>query len=167
MRIPESCSVWKAKMESGERQRRILDNLLRDDCVDEETTNAFFSRLAEKGLPKSAHSAEGFAFQVIEDALDSFVCQGTLVPDNVFVKLFRVERVSDLRYRVPEEFMTAKGVNHREIADSLPDEELQTLTDEYDGPIELGNRIDLVWVTDFGRVEPLLNDLTEILDCLG
>lgn len=81
MKIPESCRAWKAKMRSGDRQRRILDNRFRDDCVDEEITNEFFRRLAEKGAPKDAHDAESSAFEVITDAPDSsIVWAGRTIP---------------------------------------------------------------------------------------
>ncbi len=154
-------------MESGDRQRRILDNMVRDDCLDEEVTVEFFEMLSEKDVPKDARDAESSAFDVIKTAPDVFVCKGTFVPEGVFVRLFRVECVSDLRYRLPEDTLTSKGVNHKEFVDSLPDEDLLSLTDEYDGPIQLGNQIDVVWVTDFERVEPLLTDLAGLLDRLG
>ncbi len=141
--------------------------MIRDDCLDEEVTVEFFKRLSRKGVPRDARGAECFAFDVIKADPDVFVCKGPFVPDGVFVRLFRVECISDLRYRLPEETLTATGVNHKEFVDSLPDEDLQSLTDEYDGPIKLGNQIDVVWVTDFERVEPLFDDFAGLLDRLG
>jgi len=169
MRIPNSCAAWEKQMRSEAPQLQMLENMYHDNCLDEAVTADFFDRVSARGAPRDAFEAQKFAFQVIAASPDSFACQGRAVPNAIFDQLFRVEEVPALRRRLPEDELRAKGINDRDLFDfaSLSDEDLRSLTDEYDGPIVLGNGMDIVWVTDFQHVEPLLGDLANLLDRLG
>jgi hypothetical protein len=46
-------------------------------------------------------------------------------------------------------------------------EDLRVLTDEYDGPVSLGNELTLVWASDWAAVGPFAGDPAALADRLG
>jgi hypothetical protein len=167
MNVPATCEVWKGIMESGEQQRRVLANIERDPCLDNEVEAAFFERLATQGPPSSPDEAWGSAQEVVRDAPDRFVCQGREVPANRFVTLLRFQRVSSLGYAIPENVRDARGFRDKEFTVDTPEEDLRSFTDEYNGPVNLRNPIQVVWVTEFAAIEALLGNLAEVAGRLG
>ncbi len=63
--------------------------------------------------------------------------------------------------------LAEKGLTGAAIRAGLPDEDLRAVTSEYDGPINLGNLIGLVWVADHDQVKDLTDDLRRLIDRLG
>lgn len=167
VKIPETCQKWKQMMHSGDQESRILANMENDPCLDEDVERAFFDRLAARGDPARPKQAWALAQQTVQADPDGFVCQGREVPRDLFAALFRLERVSSLRRIIPREVLDAKGLRDRELIEHAPEEELRSVVHEHHGPIQLGNKLQVVWVTDFARIETLLNDLPQIANRLG
>lgn len=168
MDIPASCNDWTNQLNSGTaRHRQVLDNVREDPCVDDLISAEFFSRLASSGKPANAHQAIQQAGQVVYSDVERFTCTGSEVPDNVFVTLFRIEDVGRLRYRVPDA-LDALGLTDSDlVAGNASDDDSRELTDDYDGPVNLGNVLKIVWVSDYNDVNSSLNDLESVLEALG
>ena len=166
MDVPVSCRTWEEMMEGGEEERRILDNLRKDPCIDGNLTAAFFSSLCAQGDPKNPEEARSFAYKVVEEGPYRFSCQGREVPAHLFSKLFRIETVSGLRYSIPG-MLQRLGITDRVLDAGPTDEQLRSLTDEYDGPVELGNGLQIVWASDFEVISPLADNLRVLSDRLG
>ena len=167
MNVPPNCQAWKEMMESGDVQRHILRNIESDSCLSDEIERRFFERLAARGLPASSGEAWAFACATVRNDPDAFVCKGHEVPHNRFVTLFRLQEVSSLGYVIPQDVRDAKGYRDKGFADDSPEEDLLAFTDQYDGPVELGNLVQVVWVTDFAAINGDLNNLAEVANRLG
>lgn len=166
--IPSTCQVWERMMKSGDgEERKILANVRKDPCLPDETEHVFFTLLANSGAPADANEAAGQAYKVVKGDADRFVCQGNQVPGERFTKLFRIDSVDALRYRIPEA-LAKVGLGHKDvIMGDIPEEELRALTNEYKGEVKLGNDLHIVWVTDRDEAPPLLGDWKQLSDRLG
>lgn len=155
-------------MGSGaDRHRRILVNLREDPCVHDEVAAEFFSRLASAGKPDDPEQAIRLAHEVVRADPDLFTCTGREVSDNTFLILFRIEDVGGLRYRVPEA-LDALGLTDSALsADEASEDDLRAVTDDYEGPVNLGNVLQIVWVTDYDVVLPSLGKLESVCNALG
>ena len=154
-------------MKAGAQEPLVLANIEKDSCLDKAVTTAFFERLAACGPPSTPDEAWLFACKIVRDAPDRFVCQGREVPETMFVGLFRFQSVSALRYALPRGFLESIGYRDKEFCDDTEEEDLRSAADEYDGPINLGNKLQIVWVTDFAEIENKLNDPTALTNWLG
>ncbi len=168
MNVPKGCDAWAQVLESGTpTEQQIIENLREDPCVDDRVTGEFFSRLAVAGSPADAEEAIKFAHGVVQGDVDLFTCTGREVPDNTFVTLFRIDHVQGLRYRVPDA-LDALGLSDAELAaDDVSEDDLRAVTDDYDGPVNLGNELQIVWVTDHKDVFPSLDSLQSVCDAVG
>lgn len=168
MDVPNTCEKWAQMMERGTTgEPAILENLRQEQCIHKETTDKFFEALAKAGEPKSAAEAKSMAYHVVKNDQKDFTCQRRQVPDNIFAVLFRLEDVPTLQYRIPD-VLKKIGINADDlISGRLPDDELLVLTDEYDGPVSLGNDLGIVWITDEDAVSSIRDDLREVADRLG
>lgn len=167
MDIPKICEKWALVMASGgDVERKMLDNLMRERCIREEVAREFFIRLARKGEPTSGLEARQTGEEVIREDPDTFTCQGQNTSEDAFVRLLRVEDLKALRWRIPD-CLKRLGIVDEELISGLPEEELDSLTDEYEGLVMLGNRLSIVWVTDYEVAEDLLDDLEGLVDRLG
>lgn len=165
MKIPDSCHEWETKMKEDKDSNKILDNLKKDVCIDASVTDSFFALLAKKGNPKSSSESEEDAYNVVKEHSEEFTVKGQTLPEDMFRVLFRIEYVTDLRYRIPDE-LDKQGINHNKI-EELTDEDLLSLTNEYKGSVYLGNPLKIVWITDFEEIEPIINDIDTACDRLG
>ncbi len=156
-------------MEAGEDERRILRNVEQEPCVHSTVETDFFAHLAAKGVPSRADQAKSFGYQVVQSDPNRFVCQGRQVPPGRFEVLLRLEQVSSLRWRLPEEELGAKGLRDRDLADDVSEEDLRSVTDEYDGVVRLGNALQIVWATELTAVQssPADQNLNRLSDRLG
>ena len=154
MDIPAKCKDWEVAMASKPETCRILDNLRNDPCVPRGTSNAFFDKIADQGSPADADRAKATAHNIVTQGPDNFVCCGQEVPVGIFTELFRFESVEHLRYRIHDE-LDKRGLIDQNLAD-LEEEDLRDITDDYDGPVALGNPV-VVWATDFEHVRPHLD----------
>ena len=154
-------------MDSGEKERLILANVEKDSCLDGQVEVAFFKRLAACGRPASSGEAGQFAFNVVLHDPDRFVCQGRNVPEDLFVSLFRLQRVSLLGYALPPSLLDSIGYEDRAFWDDIAEEDLRSVTDEFDGQVQVGNRLKVVWVTDFADIADRLTDLSSLVNSLG
>ena len=168
MHIPDSCDAWTRAMEAGTNSdRRILENVRMDPCVADRVAAEFFSRLAASGSPTDGQAAVKLAYGVTFGDVELFTCTGEEVPDNLFVTLFRLESVSGLRYRIPEA-LDALGLSDAElVADNVSEDDLRAVTDDYDGSVNLGNALQIVWVTDYDDVLSVIDSLESLSDVLG
>lgn len=167
MNPPETCKVWVEKMEANEDCSKILDNLRKDNCIKSEISDEFFKRLATKGNPCNPEDAKNTAINIVKDDHDRFVCQGGKIPSNSFETLFRLEGVGKLGRHLPDEHLCKFGIRDRKTLNpkELPDDELNIIVHMYKGTLDLGNRLDIVWVADSkksGRI-----GLKELIDRLG
>lgn len=167
MDIPDPCENWKRMMESGSEASQVLANIEADPCYDGGVTEEFFARLAARGDPASPQQAWAFAYETVREAPNKFVCQGWEVPGELFAGLFRLQRVSSLRYVLPPEVLDGKGLRDREFAGGISHEDLRCIVDQYEGPVKLGNELQVVWVTDVAQIEGLREDINQIIIRLG
>jgi len=167
MKIAETCDSWANMMASGgEICQKILADLDVEGCIDLDTEKKFFEELGSKGEPDNPENARVMSAIVIVDDQERFTCKGGDVPDGVFSKLFRLEDLKALRWRVPD-CLKLLGIVDEELIEGLVEEELSSVTDEYDGTVHFGNSRGIVWVTDFGTVENLMDDIDGLTDRLG
>jgi hypothetical protein len=161
--IPDICKSWREKIESGDNPtQRILGNLRRDNCIESKISDEFFQSLADKGNPCSPEDAKNTAIDVIRADPDKFVCQGGEIPSDSFNTLFRLEDVTKLGKHLPDEHLRKFGIRDRKSLNSkdLPDDELSDIVHMYKGTLDLGNRLDIVWVADNEKTEQIgLKDL--------
>lgn len=168
MDVPDICKTWLEKMKSGNNQdKRILENLRKDNCIKTEISDEFFNRLSAKGNPCSPEDAKNAAIDIVKADPGRFVCQGGKIPSNSFNTLFRLEDVKKLGKHLPDEHLRNFGIRDRKTLNSkeLPDDELSIIVHMYKGTLDLGNRLDIVWVADSkksGRI-----GLKELVDRLG
>lgn len=163
--IPPSCEQWAETMGAGGTETgRILSNVRKDGCVDPEVANEFFNRLGSRAPFGDQYEAKTAAFNVVQGDQNRFTCKGKAVPADRFRGLFRLEDVESLRYRVPEALDRA-GVTDSEVVADLAEEDLLTLTNEYDGEVSLGNRLGVVWCAD--AAGSLAGDMSTLVDRLG
>ena len=176
MDIPDECKPWAEAMESEsgtEKHRRILGNVRGDACVSDKTASEFFARLAvqlaAQGPPANADAALTQASDVVKADPDTFLCQGKAVPQNLFRQLFRIEKVERLVDLLPEEGVGGRlGLDPKKLDwAKISTEDLAVLTDEYDGPVRLGNKLGVVWVTDYEAVQDLAANPDTLSDVLG
>jgi len=168
MDVPDICKSWLEKMKSGNNQnQRILENLRRDNCIKPEISDEFFKCLAAKGNPCNPEDAKNAATDIVKVDPDRFVCQGGKIPSNSFEKLFRLEDVKKLGKHLPDEHLRKFGIRDRKALNSkeLPDDELNIIVHMYKGTLDLGNRLDIVWVADSENSEQI--GLRELVDRLG
>ncbi len=169
MEIPDKCKSWREQMESVNNQdRRILENLRRDNCINSDITDLFFDRLAANGDPSSTEEAKKSAIDVVKDVPDRrFVCQGRIIPSNSFNTLSRLEGVKKLGIHLPSEHLRSFGIRDQKTLnpEGLPDDELNIIVHMYSGTLELGNLLDIVWVADNEKTEQI--GLKELVDRSG
>ncbi len=170
MDVPDICKPWREKMESENNQdKRILENLRKDNCIKSEISNEFFKRLVAKGNPCSPEDAKNTAIDIVKADPDRFVCQGGKIPSNSFNTLFRLEDVKKLGKLLPDEHLRNFGIRDRKTLNSkeLPDDELSIIVHMYKGTLDLGSRdrLDIVWVADSEKSDQI--GLRELVDRLG
>ena len=133
-------------MESGAREPiLVLANIEKDSCLVKAVEAAFFERLAASGPPSTPDEAWLLACKIVQDAPDRFVCQGREVPKTMFAGLFRLQGISSLRYVLPQGFLESIGYRDKEFSVDTEEQDLRSVADEYDGPIDLGNELQIVW----------------------
>ncbi len=168
MDIPDRCKSWREEMESGNnKDKRILDNICRDNCIKSGISDEFFKRLAAKGNPLSPEDAKNTAIDIVKTDPDRFLCQGERIPSNAFNTLFRLEDVKKLGKHLSDEHLRNFGIRDRKTLNykELPDDELSIIVHMYKGTLDLGNRLDIVWVADSENSEQI--GLKELVDRLG
>ncbi len=168
MDVPDICKPWLEKMKSGNSQcQRILDNLRRDNCIKSEISDEFFKRLTAKGNPCCPEDAKNKSIDIVKADPDRFVCQGGKIPSDSFNTLFRLEDVNKLGKHLPDEHLRNFGIRDRKTLNSkeLPDDELSIIVHMYKGTLDLGNDLDIVWITDNEKSEQIA--LKELVDRLG
>ena len=167
MTIPEICKEWIAVMASGKNgEDRILENLQKEKCIDNKTWDEFFNCLTLKDKPRHAGEAKRWAEDVIQGNPDKFTCRGHEIPKKLFALLFRLEDMKALRWRIPD-CLKRLGIVDEELIKGLPEEELLSVTDEHKGIVMLGNKLGIVWATDYKIVGNFLSDLDKLIDKLG
>lgn len=168
MEIPDKCKSWLEKIKCGNDQdQKILENLSRDNCIKSEISDEFFKRLATKGNPCSPEDAKNTSIDIVKTDPDRFVCQGGKIPSDLFNTLFRLEDVKKLGKHLPDEHLRNFGIRDRKTLNSkeLPDDELSVIVHMYKGTLDLGNRLDIVWISDSEKSEQI--GLKELVDRLG
>lgn len=167
MNIRKSCQSWAKAMESfSPKAIRTIENIRTDPCIGDRAEADFFGLVAASWTSDASDPLET-ATKVVRRDLDAFTCTGIPVPKDLLVALMRLEDISSLRYRTPE-LLDSLGFTDAQLRpDSLSDDELRSLTDEYDGPVEFGNNLDIVWVTDFDEATASLASHSLLRDRLG
>ncbi len=167
MNPPETCKVWVEKMEANEDCSKILDNLRKDNCIKSKISDDFFKRLAAKGNPRGPEDAKNAAIDIVKADPDRFVCHGGKIRSKSFNTLFRLEDVKKLGKHLPDEYLRNFGIRDRKTLNfnELPDDELSIIVHMYQGTLDLGNRLDIVWVADSEKSEQI--DLRALVDRLG
>jgi hypothetical protein len=151
MDIPDTCKPWQEKMESGNNQdKKVLDNLRRDDCIKSKISDKFFKRLAAKGNSFKTEGAQKVAIDIVATDPDRFVCQGKQIPKGSFNTLCRLEDVKKLGTHLPDEHLRNFGIRDRKTLTSkeLSDDELNIMVNMYKGTLNLANKLDVVWVVN-------------------
>ena len=168
MEIPDRCKSWLEKIKCGNNQdKKILENLRGDNCIKSKISDEFFKRLEAKGDPCSPEDAKNTAIGIVAADPDRFVCQGGKIPSDSFNTLFRLEDVKKLGKHLPDEHLRNFGIRDRKTLNlkELPDDELNIIVRMYKGTLDLGNRLDIVWVAD--NEESYEISLKELVDRLG
>jgi len=168
MEIPDNCKSWLNKIECGNDQhRKILENLRKDNCIKTEISDDFFKRLAAQGSPNSPEDAKNKAINIVKVDPDRFTCQGEKIPRGSFNTLIRLEDVSKLGKHLPDDHLRNFGIRDRKTLNpkELPDDELSIMIHMYQGILDLGNRLDIVWVSDSEKSEKI--SLRDLVDRLG
>ena len=167
MEFPQQCQTWVDSMRAGsEKEQRVLHNLLEDPCIDDGVASAFVEALGKDGTYTAPAEAHRRAIDVIRADPDRFLRHGRVVPPHLCLRLLRLEDVQSLGYRV-RGALDRLGLTERELFDDASEETLRAITTEWDGDVELGNRLGVVWVTDADNAEPMMGDLTLLSDRLG
>jgi len=167
--IPASCKQWQGLMDgSGDaKHRAIVANLRNDECLDKTVVVEFFRRLGAMPERKTPEEAYSQSYEVIRADPANFTCTGLEVePEPSLGTLFRLESVTSLLRRLPEE-CKKRGIKKDHLLHRIPIEDLAVLTDEYAGPVSLGNGLGLVWVSDAATVAPIEADVRALADRLG
>ncbi len=163
MDVPDIYKPWLEK--------RILENLRRDNCIKSEISDDFFKRLADKGNPCRPEDAKNVAIDIVKTDPDRFLCQGGRIPSDSFNTLFRLEQVTKLEDHLPWEHLRKFGIKDKKTLNlqELPDDELSIIVHMYKGTLDLGSRdrdkLDIVWITDSKKTERI--GLKELVDRLG
>lgn len=167
MIIPDTCKQWAQLMDTGtEGQDRIIGNLRKDNCIEDQTEEKFYTRLGAKGNPNNSKKAWNMAIDVVKLDPDSFVCQGRQLSDKLFSKLSRLEDVKALRWHLPDQHLKKFGIRGKAFNPSdLPDDELMIVVESYTDTLNLGNQLDIVWAADNSIIEKV--DLASLVDRLG
>ncbi len=168
MDVPDICKSWREKIESGNNQdKRILENLRRDNCIKSSVSDEFFKRLEAKGNPGSPEDAKNTAIDIVKADPDRFVCKGGEIPGNSFETLFRLDEVEKLGKLLPDEHLCKFGIRDRKTLNpkELPDDELNIIVYMYKGELDLANELDIVWVADNEKTEQI--GLRELVERLG
>jgi hypothetical protein len=168
MKIPVKCKSWLQKIECGNAQdKKIVENLRKDNCIKSEINDEFFERLAAQGSPKSPEDAKNKAIDIVKADPDRFVCQGEKITSNTFNTMIRLEDVSKLGKHLPDAHLRNFGIRDRKKLNpkELPDDELSIIVHMYKGTLDLGNAHDIVWISDSEKSEKI--DLKELVDRLG
>ena len=118
-------------------------------------------------VPSTPDEAWLLACKIVQDDPDRFVCQGREVPETMFVGLFRFQSVSSLRYALPPPFLESIGYRDKDFSVDTEEEDLLSVADEYGGPVNLGNQLQIVWITDFAEIENRLIDPPALANWLG
>lgn len=153
-------------MESGnEEDRRMLMNLRKDNCIKPKVAQDFFDQLAGKGNPNTPNDAKNAAIDIVKADSDRFVCQGRKIPRS-FSTFLRLVRISNMKWLFPEH-LSSFGLRDKNLLNrtELPDDELNDIIQMFKGELNLGNLLDIVWVTDNEKTEQI--DLNELIDRLG
>jgi len=166
--IPDICNSWHEKIKCGnDQEQRILGNLCKDNCINSEITDVFFNRLAAKGDPDSPEVAKNTTIDIVWADPDRFVCQGEEIPSDSFEMLFRLEDVKKLGDLLPDDYLCGFGIRDLKTFNrkELTDDELSDILHRYKGELDLGNKLDVVWVADNEKTEQI--DPKELVDRLG
>lgn len=169
MKIPKGnlkCQKWFDKLKSG--TKTVAKNIEAENCIPEDVCDEFFDdierHLSSKKATSVQKNAVDNASHVVKNKPDRFLCCGRQIDDNLFVTLCRLDHVETLPYRVPD-CRRRLGIPDQDTVGSLPEEEIRSLVDEYDGPIDLGNNLGICFVTDKAYLE--LSDIRMAFDRFG
>lgn len=150
MEIPQNCQDWREQLLRGSpAHRHVVETLEGDNCVSAAVCEEFFRYIASNRPYSSPQSAFATAASRIVDSNDPLTCGGSSVPEGDFVRLVRIQRLSDIRFCGPRitELLQRAGVADHEL-ESMPIELVMHLVDNYRGSVLLGNKFGIVWVTD-------------------
>lgn len=147
MQVPVECRSWEAMLATGkdEYHAAILRHIVADPCIDQRVAATFFALVGRLPPPTRPDEALLQAYNIVRD--NALTCTGRAVPTGILERLIRIESIRSLLYRVPEA-CGARGITLRDLDGDLSDDDLISLTDEYDGEVVLGNLLGIVWVTD-------------------
>lgn len=168
MDIPDICNSWSNKIESGSAgDKRILGNLRKDNCIKPKITRDFFKQLADKGSPNTPDDARNAAIDIVKADSDRFVCQGRKIPGSSFNTFLRLENVRKIKRLFDPGYLSSFGLRDKNMLNrtELPDDELNDIIQMFNGELNLGSLLDVVWVADNEGSEQI--DLMDLIDRLG
>lgn len=173
MKVPSSCEDWETKLKASSQGQAILTKILGENCISEDVEKEFFKDVAARGPPKDAEEAVGFAVDAVQDRKDDLTCCGKPVPGRLFRRVMRLEKLSYLKYRIPPsrrgQLLYRCGiVEKRFVEGKISRNQATRLVRYYEGPVTLGDRIGVVWITTSDEsTRQMLDDLANLIDRLG
>jgi hypothetical protein len=159
-------------MDSTISEKSILTNVKSDECTPCMPRRRFFSALNNslRGIPANQklepHEAKRIAWDIVHRHSDKLTLRGKAV-EAPFERCLRICTIDALRFMIPREEQWARGILDSDLINGVSDSIVIALTDDYDGTVNLGNQLQIVWTTDLTAAEPLLGQFDQLVDRLG
>ena len=171
MDIPDSrrCKAWAEALGAADGSataqpgQRIRANVEDDPCVPVAAEQRFFELVEQAPTVVTERQAIELGNAVVSGNRSELTRTGKRVPDERFNGCYFINERSAMKHRVQLERWGdfASGITDEDVrkADA---ETIRYLWQEYEGPVSLGNLLDLVWVADESQVRKTAHD-----DALG
>ena len=171
MDIPDSprCQAWAAALGTADASataqpgQRIRANVENDPCVPVAAQQRFFELIEQAPPVGTEEQAVQLGNEVVSGNRRQLTRTGACVPDDRLNACYFINERGAMKHRVPPERWGdfASGIKDEDF-DGADAETLRYLWQEYEGPVSLGNLLDLVWVADESQVRKTAHD-----DALG
>ena len=171
MDIPDSprCQAWAAALGTADASataqpgQRIRANVENDPCVPVAAQQRFFELIEQAPPVGTEEQAVQLGNEVVSGNRRQLTRTGACVPDDRLNACYFINERGAMKHRVPPERWGdfASGIKDEDF-DGADAETLRYLWQEYEGPVSLGNLLDLVWVADENQVRRIAQD-----DALG
>lgn len=165
MLIPAACNRWvKIIKAEGPIGIAILRNIELEQCISNDIWDIFFDELKGASFT-DFQSAIRAACDILKSNPLQYYFKGNTPPINVFIDLFRIEKITSMTYRIPN-FMHETGLTDLDLS-TMESDQINYLLEEYSKEASLGNQLGIVWATDLKYIEPNLSDISKLINLLG
>lgn len=148
MKLRSTASEWAQTLLKGSERSSDAWNVLEDDqCVDDELEERFLLDLGSRQCPSNSDLAYAEIIEIVSSDKQFYLLTGEPVPAAHFRELLRIDRLMNIRYRVPA-VLDETGLSDAELLE-MDLEDLRVLVGRMvTRGVSLGNSLGLVWATD-------------------